>query len=86
MRVRRIASIVVVLAALAFAPSALADHQHWMETPAGCREDVAKGQTRKGEDDPGGHKYHENVHTGTPGEHAFANERNPVSVGRDSCP
>ncbi len=85
---RRIASIVVVLGALTFAPSALADHPHWIQTPAGCKENIAQGQTRKGEDEPGGHKFHENVHQGQPGKEggALENENNPVSVGKDSCP
>jgi hypothetical protein len=78
--------VTLVLVALVLAAPAAADHPHWIATPAGCKEDVAKGQTRKSEDEPGGHKFHDNVHTGTPGTHAFANERNPVSVGRDSCP
>ena len=76
----------VLVAALAFAAPALPSHQHWMETPAGCREDVASGETRKREGEPGGHKFHENVHAGKPGTFAFEQERNPVSVGRDSCP
>jgi len=82
--------LIVVLSALAaalvLALPAGASHPHWIMTPAGCKADVAKGQTRKAESDPGGHKFHENVHAGTPGTHAFENERNPVSVGKDSCP
>ncbi len=86
MRVLR--SIVVGLTALGLAAPAAADHPHWIAGPAGCKEDVAQGQTRKGEDEPGGHKFHENVHLGQPGKEggAFDNENNPVSVGKDSCP
>lgn len=80
------AKAVVGAAALALAAPASASHTHWIWTPAGCKEDVASGQTRKDESHPGGHKFHDNVHTGTPGTRAFANERNAVSVGRDSCP
>ena len=79
-------TFVLVLVALVLAAPAGAEHKHWIATPAGCKEDVAKGQTRKSEDHPGGHKFHENVHIGRPGMQAFANERNPVSVGRDDCP
>jgi hypothetical protein len=84
--VRVMIALAALVTALALAAPALASHQHWIKTPAGCKEDVAQGQTRKEEGEPGGHKFHENVHTGTPGTHAFAQERNPASVGRDSCP
>jgi hypothetical protein len=84
--VRFLIALAALVLALVFAAQAVADHQHWIQTPAGCKEDIASGQTRKAEREPGGHKFHYNVHTGTPGTHAFAQERNPVSVGRDSCP
>jgi hypothetical protein len=74
------------IAALVFSAPAAASHQHWIATPAGCKEDIASGQTRKDESHPGGHKFHDNVHTGMPGTWAFARARNPVTVGRDECP
>ena len=67
-------------AMLATATPALADHEHWLETPGTCVEDIAAGQTSKLATDPGGHKFHENVHTGTPGTFAFGH--GPVSVGK----
>jgi hypothetical protein len=84
--VRLFIVLAALVAAVAFSAPASASHQHWLQTPAGCKEDVASGQTRKEEGEPGGHKFHYNVHTGTPGTHAFSQEQNPVSVGRDSCP
>ncbi len=66
---------------------AFAAHEHHLETPGTWVEDIASGQTRKSENEPGGHKFHENVHTGTPGTKAFENGNNPVSVGKgESCP
>ncbi len=48
-----------------------ADHGHFLiredrDGTARCRY-VAEGQTAKGADDPGGHAFHEHVHTGRPG-------------------
>lgn len=50
---------------------AFATHGHYVERTdkdgeQHCRY-IAQGQTSKGPDDPGGHKFHENVHTGEPG-------------------
>ena len=77
---------VMAAAMVVSALPAFASHQHYLSTPGTCVEGVASGQTSKEPGEPGYHKFHENVHTGTPGTHAFANERNPVSVGKDSCP
>lgn len=82
----------VMVAMLAFAGPAFAEHQHYLVTLGTCVEDVARGQTAKGPNEGGYHKFHENVHKGTaedpatPGEFAFANESNPVSVNKDECP
>lgn len=52
--------------------TASADHAHFIyqpghgEHPATCRY-IAAGQTDKAADDPGGHAFHEHVHTGQPG-------------------
>ena len=81
-----VSMLTLVLVALVLAAPVGANHPHWIMTPAGCKEDVAQGQTRKDADEPGGHKFHENVHLGTPGTKAFENDRNPVSVRKDSCP
>ena len=43
--------------------------------------DIANGQTEKCAGEPGGHKFHENVHVGQAGA-AFANPNNPVSVDK----
>ncbi len=72
---------VVMAAMLALAGPALADHQHYLVTPGTTVEDIGRGQTEKCSDEPGGHKFHENMHVGQPGQ-AFANEANPVSVGK----
>ena len=63
-----------------FAGTALADHDHDLLTPGTTVVDIANGQTEKCPGDPGGHKFHGNVHTGTPGTFAFAQPKNPVSV------
>jgi hypothetical protein len=83
--VRRIAKLTTVAAVAAAmlsmsAPAALASHEHYLVTPGTCVEDIASGQTQKGPDEGGYHKFHENVHLGTPGMMAFANENNPVAV------
>lgn len=74
----------VMAAMMALAGPALADHQHYLATPGTTVQDIGRGQTEKCSDEPGGHKFHENVHTGQPGEKggAFDNPRNPVSVGK----
>lgn len=86
----KLVKTVVVAGAVAlgigFAGSALADHDHWLQTPGNCVEDIASGQTSKLANEPGGHKFHERVHLGQPGAVAFANEANPVSVGKGNCP
>ncbi|MDP8907601.1 MAG: hypothetical protein M3N47_00475 [Chloroflexota bacterium] len=48
-----------------------AEHGHFVlrEDSSGethCRY-IAQGQTSKSDDDRGGHKFHDNVHTGPPG-------------------
>jgi hypothetical protein len=65
---------------------ALADHTHWLLTPGTCVLDIASGQTSQSEGG-GYHRFHVNVHIGTPGASAFAQPNNPVSVGRNgACP
>lgn len=67
------------LAMQMFAGTALADHDHNLITPGTTVVDIADGQTEKCATDPGGHKFHANVHKGTP-EIAFARLNNPVSI------
>ncbi len=80
----------VIAAMMALAGPAFASHEHYLVTPGTCVEDIASGQTEKGPDEGGYHKFHENVHLGTPGMMAFENENNPVAVyktGTDpGCP
>lgn len=87
---RRIALVFVVAAmmaaSMAFSASAFASHPHYLSTPGTCVEDVASGQTSKGEGEGGYHKFHDNVHKGQPGMAAFEKENNRVFVDRDSCP
>jgi hypothetical protein len=63
--------------------TARAAHEHWLETPGTCVENLGSGQTSISDPDHGGyHQIHENVHLGVPGLDAFANPNNPVSVGK----
>ena len=88
---RRIILVLTVAAVMAAtlvvsAVPAFANHEHYLETPGTCVEDVASGQTDKGSGEGGYHQFHDNVHKGQPGLEAFENENNPVSVDRGSCP
>lgn len=60
--------------------TAFADHDHDLVTPGTVVVDIGNGQTEKCADDPGGHKFHVNVHTGTPGSFAFIRPNNPINV------
>jgi hypothetical protein len=75
-----IAVVVVIVASAVFSAPAFASHGHYLVTPGTCVEDIASGQTEKGPGEGGYHKFHENVHLGTPGMMAFENENNPVAV------
>ena len=70
----------VIAAMMAFSGQAFASHQHYLLTPGTCVDDIASGQTEKDLGEGGYHKFHENVHLGTPGMRAFENENNPVAV------
>ena len=74
------------MATMIAALPAFADHQHFVSTPDTCVEDIASRQTSKGLGEPGYHKFHEKVNLETLGEASFANETNPVSVGKRTCP
>jgi hypothetical protein len=80
---RRLMLLVVVALVMAtmmaLAGPAFADHAHNLITPGTTVEDVGSGQTEKGCGEPGYHKFHENVHIGTPGTFAFPKSGN-VSV------
>ena len=80
------ASLIFVLVVLA-AP-ALAEHEHWLQTPGTCVVNIGRGQTSISDPDHGGyHRFHFNVHTGTPGMSAFENPNNSVSIGKgEDCP
>jgi len=84
----RLGRLAIGLAAAMFVVTstpASASHDHWLQTPGTCVEDIARGQTAKSESDGGYHRFHENVHLGQPGESAFGN--GPVGVGRGAtCP
>ena len=88
---RRIALVFVVAAMMAAsmafsASAAFAIHPHYLMSKHGtCVEDVASGQTSKGEGEDGFHKFHDHVHKGQPGLVAFEKENNPVSVGAEPC-
>ena len=77
--------IATVIALMTTMSSATASHDHWLQTPGTCVEDIASGQTRKAEGEGGYHKFHDNVHMGQPGTAAF--ENGPVAVGKGAtCP
>ena len=85
---RKVILTSAVVAALMLSSSAIAvaDHTHWLLTPGTCVLDLASGQTSQS-DGGGFHRFHVNVHLGTPGTFAFAQPNNPVSVGRNgACP
>ena len=51
--------------------TAFSEHDHFVlredrDGTTQCRY-IAEGQTAKGADEPGGHAFHDNVHTGQPG-------------------
>jgi len=81
--VRRIILVVTVAAVMAammaLAGPAFADHPHNLITPGTTVVDIGSGQTEKCATEPGGHKFHDNVHFGTPGTFAFPQSGN-VSV------
>jgi hypothetical protein len=69
----------VMAAMMALAGPAFADHAHNLITPGHTVVDIGGGQTEKCATEPGGHKFHNNVHIGTPGTSAFPQSGN-VSV------
>ncbi len=81
---RRIVLLVTVAAVMAamvaLSGPAFADHAHYLVTPGTTVEDIGRGQTEKCSTEPGGHKFHENMHKGQP-EEAFANQ-GKVYVGK----
>lgn len=85
---RRFVVLAALAAFLAFAGTASAAHQHWLETPGACVVDIASGQTSIDDAAHGGyHQFHDNVHIGVPGSSAFGH--GPVQVGKDAdgvCP
>lgn len=68
---------------------ASADHGHYV-----IREDrdgqthchyIAEGQTSKQADDPGGHKFHDNVHSGQPGTDDHGTDFDKSANEEDRC-
>ena len=67
---------------------ALADHDHFVYIEAtGTCQYVAHGQTAIDDEDHGGHhRFHDNVHTGTPGTDGQGNTFDKASnVGNYDC-
>jgi hypothetical protein len=79
---RRYIGLVTLTIALTLGTGAVvtANHDHDLITPGTVVVDIADGQTEKCASDPGGHKFHENVHLGQPGTFAWALPNNPVSI------
>jgi hypothetical protein len=79
----------VALVSVGLAAPASAHHDHYLDTPGTCVEDMARGQTSQ-TSGGGAHQFHDNVHLGQPGMEAFSNPNNPVSMGKVingvSCP
>ncbi len=80
-----IALALAALISLTTAGIAAADHENFLVTPGTTVEDIARSQTAKCGDEPGGHKFHVNVHTGTPGTYAFG-QAGKVSVDKVAAP
>jgi hypothetical protein len=70
---------------IGFAGPTLAEHEHYIDTPGTCVDDMASGQTSKGSGEGGYHRFHDNVHKGQPGMLALENAYNPVGVDKGSC-
>jgi hypothetical protein len=93
---RRLAfAIAAALAGLGLsAGPATASHAHFIHQPAHgnhaetCRY-IAAGQTEKAPDEPGGHAFHQKVHTGQPGsdDHGtdFDKQDNAGSEAYEDC-
>jgi len=74
----------VALMSVGLATPAAAGHEHYLDTPGTCVEDIARGQTEQSSGG-GAHRFHDHVHKGQPGLEAFANPNNPVSVDKGTC-
>lgn len=78
---RLIAAILLaVMLVASIAGTASADHDHNLLTPGTTVVDIADGNTENCSGEPAYHVFHENVHIGTPGQFAFAQPNNPVSI------
>ena len=74
------ALVVALMLVSAIGGTAMADHDHNLITPGTTVVDIANGNTDNCEGEPAYHVFHENVHKGTPGQFAFEQPNNPVSV------
>jgi len=88
--IRRTLAVATIVAGsvIGIAGPALADHGHFVirtdrDGTAHCRY-IAEGQTSKGSDEPGGHAFHDHVHTGQPGadEHGTDFDKDSNEAGR----
>lgn len=82
---RRMLLVAGLVGSLAAFGTVSANHQHQLVTPGTCVENIARGQTAKTENEPGGHKFHDNVHRGTPGNEVFADPNHPVHITLAPC-
>lgn len=88
---RRIVSMVATAAVALglMATPALAEHEHFINTPGTCVENVARGQTSIDDASHGGyHRFHTNVHLGATdeGNQVLGQGHSRVHVGKGSCP
>ena len=74
------AFVVAIMFAIAAGGTAMADHDHDLITPGTTVVDIAGGNTENCLGEPAYHVFHVKVHTGTPGQFAFAQANNPVAV------
>ncbi len=79
-----VAGALTAMLALSAMP-AFAEHPHLIDTPGTCVDRAGKGfGTGESHDDFTG--FHNRVHMGTPGTHAFVQPNNPVSIiGKALC-
>lgn len=77
-----IAALLATLLLAAMGGTALADHDHNLSTPGTTVVDIADGNTENCAGEPAYHKFHLQVHVGTPGTVGFAQPNNPVSIDK----
>ena len=73
----------MVFSALPALAQIIPPHEHFLTTPAGTHE--VAGGVGCAAHQPGFTNFHQKVHTGQPGQEAFAQENNPVSISASTA-